>query len=159
MGFNKANSRKWKSVEDELRKLMDQLLEAPAKRRAEHTDVPPVPGVYLFYERGIPVYVGQTRNLRGRIAQHCRPSSRHNQASFAFRIAKEDFESRKGQFQGTRKKLEADPSFSPKFTAAKARVSNMTVRFVSCDEPEVRTVFEVYAATTLGTRYNSFETH
>ena len=35
----------------------------------------------------------------------------------------------------------------------------MDVQFALSDDPELRTVFEVYAALTLPTRYNSFETH
>lgn len=36
----------------------------------------------------------------------------------------------------------------------------MDVRFVEISDPELPTVFEVYAAVALGTlEYNSFETH
>lgn len=36
----------------------------------------------------------------------------------------------------------------------------MEVRFCLCEDPELRTVFEVYAAEHLDTKeFNSFETH
>jgi hypothetical protein len=35
----------------------------------------------------------------------------------------------------------------------------MEVRFVLCDDPELRTVFEVFASMHLQTPYNDFETH
>ena len=35
----------------------------------------------------------------------------------------------------------------------------MDVQFALSDNPELRTVFEVYAALQLPTQYNSFETH
>ena len=60
----------------------------------------------------------------------------------------------------TRKALEADPVFAQLFEQAKARVASMDVRYVKVDDPELRTIFEVYAAVMLGTsEYNSFETH
>lgn len=45
--------------------------------------------VYLFSEDGRHLYVGRTRNLRQRLRQHSIPSSQHNQAVFAFRLARE----------------------------------------------------------------------
>jgi hypothetical protein len=45
--------------------------------------------VYLFSDVGKHLYVGRTRHLRQRMRQHSIPSSRHNQAVFAFRIARE----------------------------------------------------------------------
>jgi len=35
----------------------------------------------------------------------------------------------------------------------------MEVRFVAVPEPELRTIFEVYAALRPATPYNSFDTH
>ncbi len=47
----------------------------------------PVGGVYLFSEGDEPLYVGRSNRLRERYFLHTRNGSRHNQASFAFRIA------------------------------------------------------------------------
>jgi hypothetical protein len=55
--------------------------------------------------------------------------------------------------------LQAIPEFRELFWQAKARVSRMTVRVVEIADPIEQTVFEVYAALALGTRYNDFETH
>ena len=50
--------------------------------------------------------------------------------------------------------------FVQPFEAAKRRADAMEVRYVVCDDPELRTVFEVYAAERLNTKmYNTFETH
>jgi GIY-YIG catalytic domain len=45
--------------------------------------------IYLFSERDRHLYVGRTRHLRRRMRQHSIPSSQHNQAVFAFRLARE----------------------------------------------------------------------
>jgi len=47
----------------------------------------PKEGIYLFSERDRHLYVGRTGNMRNRLQIHCRPSSRHNSASFAFLLA------------------------------------------------------------------------
>jgi hypothetical protein len=60
----------------------------------------------------------------------------------------------------TRRALEADPTFAQLFREARARVARMQVRYVEINDPELRTIFEVYAAVALGTaEHNSFETH
>jgi hypothetical protein len=119
-----------------------------------------VPGVYLLSEEH-PIYVGQTRNLRRRLRQHGGMSSRENQASLAFNIARRKAADRPSfNVHLTRRVLEADPAFAQLFEEARARVARMQVRYVEIDDPELRTVFEVYAAVAFGTaEHNSFETH
>jgi len=148
---------RWADIEAALPHMLVDLWKAPNAPRLEHSDpIPTKAGVYLFAEADTPIYIGQTRNLRQRLANHCVPSGGHNQASFAFMLAKENF----GNYSGTRSELEKEEDFIPLFTEAKARVSRMPVRFIECGDPETRTVFEVYAAEHLGTKkYNSFETH
>lgn len=58
----------------------------------------------------------------------------------------------------TRKVLADDPEFAAIFSRARKHVATMTVRFMEVDNPELRTVFEVYASVVLGTE-NTFETH
>jgi hypothetical protein len=119
-----------------------------------------VPVVYLLSEEH-PIYVGQTRNLLQRLRQHGGVSSRENQASLAFNIARREAAGHPS-FNNhlTRRELEADPAFAQLFREARARVARMQVRYVEIDDPELRTVFEVYAAVAFGTtEHNRFETH
>ena len=120
----------------------------------------PVPGVYVFSESR-PIYVGQTRNLRMRLRQHGGASSRENQASFAFNIARIEAEADPSiDLSQTRRALEVAPGFAELFRAARDRVARMDIRFVEVDDPELRTVFEVYAAVAFGTaEHNNFQTH
>lgn len=70
--------------------LYHQLLAQPLYQRAEifnrlRTGKPDVPaaGNYVFYENGVPLYVGRSRRLRSRIQEHGRDGSGHNDANFA----------------------------------------------------------------------------
>lgn len=149
---------------EELALRLPQLLESlrhcvPLGRSAD--GAPDRPGVYVLSERGTPLYVGQTRRLRRRLRQHGGRASRENQAVFAFAIAKREAASAGLSLDGvTRRALAQEPRFVEIFRQARERVAAMDVRFVEIDDPELRTVFEVYAAVALGTlEYNSFETH
>jgi hypothetical protein len=156
---SKAGEKKWRSIEQALPKMLGDLWSAPGAKRLDQPLIPKEPGLYLFLEEGVPVYVGQTRNLRSRLAAHCRPSGSHNSASFGFLIARSEFKGGKGK-KMTRSQLQAHSAFNKLFVEAKKRVSNMEIRFILCDDPELRTVFEVYAAEHFGTKqFNSFETH
>src|SRR5205823_11016769 len=102
-----AGKRRWDDLLAQLDPLLDELIAAPSATRLEHSPrIPAEPGVYLFLSRGKPMYVGQTRNLRQRIANHCRPSGRENHATFAFLLA------RQGQAAGINRPDEAAPQLS-----------------------------------------------
>jgi hypothetical protein len=138
-------------------------LAAPKHPRAEHPrgTIPARPGLYLF--SGVadkPIYVGQSRNIRARLAQHCRKNADHNSASFAYNIAKETAAKAGADLAGFRADLVARADFNERFLAAKRLVATMPVQFVIEEHADLRTVFEVYATYALGTQeYNTFETH
>ena len=122
----------------------------------------------MFTESGNDRYIGRAKDINNRFGQHVAPGSRHNQAGFAFNIAK-----RAAQEAGfvvadvTREELDADHEFNERFfTPAKVRVRAMEFRFVLFDRemPDVdalSTIFEVYASMLLGTEgeFNLFATH
>jgi hypothetical protein len=153
-------TERWKDIVMRLDPMLQELLDAPSARRLDHRPtLPSAAGIYLFLNDNWPLYVGQTRNLRRRLADHCRASSGHNQASFAFNIARRSLSAKGVQLPRGRSEIEALPEFSERFKQAKAEVDGMEVRYIKCDDAEVRTVFEVFAAVHLGTPYNTFETH
>ena len=124
----------------------------------------PPTGIYVFYEHGEAMYVGRVggqsqQTIRTRIRQHTIPSATHNQATFAFRLLLEALDLPMGHgAEMTRPELAR--RYANEFREQKQRVRNMEVRAVAVTDPVVQTVFEVYAALTLGTtRYNRFETH
>lgn len=142
----------------QMEPLLLRLWNANAAPRKDHGPVAEVAGVYLFTEPGKPMYVGQAQDLRQRLRQHTIPSSRQNQASFAFLLACDSTE-HLDLPSGTREELEANPIFNKAFVAAKVRVAAMDVRFIELADPLLRTVLEFYAAVCLRTPYNDFETH
>jgi hypothetical protein len=145
---------------DQMERLLQQLEAAPCLRVAEHPVLPAVPGVYLFTDGKKPIYVGQSRSLRRRLRIHTRPTSRHNQASFAFNLAKREARLAGVDIVRRRKTLGADAAFEVHFAAARAAVAQMSVQFVEVPDPIVRTMFEMYVSLVLDTReFNSFETH
>ena len=140
-----------------MRPLLNELLAAPRSPRVAGK-VPAVPGIYLFSHEGYR-YVGQTRNLRNRLAQHTRPSGTHNSATLAFSMAVERSKECIVTEGRTREELQADPQFVPYFSQAKADVASWDVQFIRVCDTLVRTVFEVHVHAVLGTDLNSFETH
>lgn len=113
-------------------------------------------GIYVFYVRDVPQYVGRSGRkgrLKTRILEHSRPSSGHNTATFAFLIAKEDLD--KKSLNLSRIEIEK----TPEFQAAKQRIAAMQIKFIQIEDPIAQTLFEVYAALELGTPYNNWETH
>lgn len=118
--------------------------------------------VYLFSEDGKNLYVGRTRHLRQRMRQHSIPSSQHNQAVFAFRLAREATGRLVASYsgEGRRASLASDDAlFAAAFTAAKERVRAMKVRYVEETNPLRQALLEIYASIVLATPYNDFNTH
>lgn len=155
-----AGAEQFRKAVAQMAPLLAQLLAAPKHRVAEHPAVPNTPGIYLFSTGEGPVYVGQTRKLRTRLKQHTGPTRGHNQASFAFNLAKREAKAAGVDTSRWRKVLEADPEFVPHFARARESVATMDVQFIELADPVTRTLFEIYAALALDTaEFNSFETH
>jgi len=145
---------------EQMPALLAALQAAPSYRVADHPQIPIAPGIYLFTDRGTPIYVGQTRKLRNRLRQHTGERRRENEASFAFNVAKRDAANDGVNIKLPRAVLEADPAFIPYFARARVSVATMTVQFIELADPIVRTLFEVYVALALSLdEFNSFETH
>lgn len=121
----------------------------------------PARGIYLFSEGVAHLYVGRTNRLRHRIGDHMRPGGDSNKATFAFLLARERTGMTTASYskQGSRLELLKHPVFGPEFVAQKLRVAAMHIRFVEETDPSRQALLEIYAATVLQTRYNSFENH
>lgn len=119
--------------------------------------------IYLFSESGRHLYVGRTRqqSLRKRLRQHSIDSARHNQAVFAFKIARETTGHLHAAYtpKGSRAALALDPDFANAFVQAKRRVRQMELRYVEEKDPLSQTLLEIYVAVVLKTPYNDFDTH
>jgi hypothetical protein len=99
--------------------------------------------------------------LRQRLRNHCGDSSGHNQAVFAFKLAREATGCVKAKYskEGSREVLIADPKFAAAFASAKTRIRSMELRFIEEKDPLRQALLEIYASFVLKTPYNDFDTH
>jgi hypothetical protein len=155
-----------------LPEYLDQLLDSRVYGRGRDREAPPRKhGVYLFTERGKHLYVGRCgiteraakkggghSNFRTRLAGHTRPSSAHNQATFAWRLAIEISDGKFDRLPTTRAELGRDGRFLAEFVRQKERVAAMDFRVVPITDNFESYVFEPYAALMLDTPYNSWAT-
>jgi hypothetical protein len=117
--------------------------------------------VYLFSEGDRHLYVGRSNNFRNRLRQHSIDAAQHNQAVFAFKLARESTGKTEVSYksEGSRSSLSFDPSFAKAFLSAKQRVRAMDLRFVEETDQLRQALLEIYAAVVLKTPYNDFGTH
>lgn len=134
-------------------------------------------GIYVIYKGNEPIYVGRTDDIKERIKHHIKSYSRNGSATFAFNLAKRDFEKQEGviiitrkkhnkgidgdSIKKTRKELEKDPIFKPLFDARKKYLADCKFRFISIENDLIQTMLEPYLAYKLGTYpiNNAFENH
>jgi len=159
---DKDMNNEFKELVDQLPSLLEQLLNSPLKPWGNLGSLSQK-GIYVFFEYRHPMYVGRvgrTNRMGDRIKEHGRPSSTHNNAPFAFNLAKKAAKRKGIDLSKQRVELEKDPTFAKLFSEAKVRVSRMSVRVINIDDPIIQTLFEVYASIALKTtEYNVFDTH
>ena len=118
----------------------------------------PQQGVYVFYENDKPIYTGRSRRIPQRIREHGGEGSRHESATFAFKLFREAIGEPEGHASKyTRKQLQ--DQHPEEYARQRQRVRSMRIRAVEINAPLVQTVFEIYAVIALDTtRYNKFHT-
>nr|BAM62444.1 putative integron gene cassette protein [uncultured microorganism] len=155
-------------MNNRFKKLLDELEPSfqrmKAMKSVDITDLPkdiPSTGIYALFENGKPLYVGRSNRMRSRLQEHCRPSSNHNTAPFAFRLAREHTGNINPTYssKGSRAMLEKDPAFKKSFDQAKKRVRAMKVKYVSEKDPLRQYLLEIYIALSIKARHNDFDTH
>ena len=121
----------------------------------------PAKCIYLLSEGESHLYVGRTRKLRQRLRQHSVAGAQHNQAVFAFKLAREVTGRLTAAYSatGSRRALCTEPAFAEAFRASKARVRKMDLRFVEEWDPTRQALLEIYVSVFLRTKYNDFDTH
>jgi hypothetical protein len=144
-------------VDPKFAAVVESLQPALDRLKSMQPLVSPLPirvrGVYLFSEGGRHLYVGRSNNIGQRLRQHRQPSSQHNQAVFAFKLAREKTGKVVASYRvgpNGRAGLIGDPEFSEAFNRAKARVRAMEVRYVEEDDQTRQALLELYCAIALG---------
>jgi hypothetical protein len=146
---------------DTLHPSFERLVNMTPVKIAELRRLLPYKCVYLFSENGTALYVGRTNHFRQRMRQHSIEAAQHNQAVFAFRLARMETGKTLAAYspEGSRSTLLLDPQFAAAFLGAKARIRNMELRYVEETDPLRQALLEIYAAVVLHTPHNDFETH
>src|SRR4051812_44012322 len=127
----------FKQFVEMLHPLFERLMEMPALKMSVLPPKLPEKCIYQLSEGGNHLYVGRTRKLRKRLRQQSIVSAQHNQAVFAFKLAREATGQLAAAYSaaGSRKALCVEPAFADAFKQAKTRVRNMDLRFVEEADP------------------------
>lgn len=168
----RARHERWEAdINGRLPGLLSELLASPVYGSGEGRTRPPnAYGVYLFSSHGRHEYVGRTgltertrlsggksySGFANRLRGHL--TATHSSGSWAYRRACTVFRDAGRPLAGSRKKNCADPDFMKAFQAEIEVVRAMDFRIVAIDNELLSAVFEMYAATVLGTPWNSFPT-
>lgn len=145
-----------------LKPKLEALLAMPPVKPDQLPTVMPKAGVYLLSEDGDFLYVGRSNDIRGRIGRHCRPGATHRMAAFAFRLARHAtgrLEATYKSGDGFRAALVLEPKFAAAFSAAKAQIRVMELRFVEEADPVRQALLEVYVALAVKAKHNDFDNH
>jgi hypothetical protein len=144
---------------DRVRSKFDELVDSPKHNISRLPKLLPKSGIYLFSEGGQTLYVGRTNNLRNRLQYHIR--NNHNQATFAFLLARHETGNMKASYkpEGSRKHLLTDPCFRNAFDLARNRIQRMDVQFVEEEDPIRQTLLEVFTAFETNAEFNDFDNH
>ena len=168
----KSRKQSWAEVNAKLPRYLDQLLKSEVYGRgSDRTPPPKTHGVYLFTEGGKHLYVGRCglterarlagtghSNFRTRLAGHTRPSSSHNQATFAWRLTIEALGKKIAGMPRERAVRQLNTRFREEYLRQKELVTAMEFRIVEINDDFESYVFEPYAALSLNTPYNSWAT-
>ena len=139
--------------------LLRVLKSNPLLNRDNLVDIPRQ-GVYVFYESKKALYVGRSNRMKERMQEHSRQSSDNYSATFALRLAKEEYgRNRVIPKSMTNKELLNIGEFKSLFSKAKERVACMEIRVLESEDQVEQTLLEIYAALSLKTKYNDFGTH
>lgn len=159
--WEKSMHKEFASYVGDLETLFDRLVGMSAVRIVDLRPPLPQKCVYLFTEGEKHLYVGRTKHLRTRMRQHSIEAASHNQAVFAFRLARHEMGHIRASYQKatSRAALLTDPAFAKAFRHAKERIRRMDLRFVEVDDPLKQALLEIYAAVVLRTAHNDFDTH
>lgn len=138
--------------------LFEQLVNSTKLPLSEVNNLPSAPGCYALSEDDNYLYVGIGKNVRRRIKNHL--SGRAEQSAFAFKLARIKFGApvtyRK---DGGRADLMSRPEFIQEVKQTIERVRNMSVQVVTIEDLSLLYLFEFFAAKSLNTPYNDFNTH
>ncbi|HWD38396.1 MAG TPA: GIY-YIG nuclease family protein [Fimbriimonas sp.] len=138
-------NEKFRSHVDSLHGKFEALVNMPPVKPLSVRRSLELPGIYLLSEGSNHLYAGRTRKLGQRIRNHCLGGSKHNQAVFAFRLAREATGKIIADYagDGRRAQLVQDPEFKAHFDSSKLRIQGMDLRYVEEHDPLSQALLEI----------------
>ena len=169
-----------------LKSQTPRTIWCPLRKRWQLEDIPKK-GVYVFYCKGKPVYVGRSDQVADRIKSHG-TGSKSGSASATFAVIltrnlwgiwngpywdgpfpkkkkerEKSIKIKKGkktkEIRLDRGSLLADNDILNDFKQQAKKVRSMKLSVIEIEDPYEQAIFEVYAALALDTPYNDFRNH
>ena len=151
-------NRDFQQIIDKMDPLLRKLQTSPPSTVHGGLKDLPQRGVYAFYENGQAIYVGRSNRMRQHIREHGAESSRHESATFAYKLMLEETGIQGGHSSKLSRK-DLQEKHEAVYTEQRRRIREIEVRAVEIGEQRIQAVFEIYAVLALGTtKYNSFQT-
>ena len=148
----------FKDIVNKLEPLLEELQNSSPHTVEEGLGHLTNKGVYAFYEKGEPIYIGRSNRMKARIREHGAESSRHGSATFAYKLLLEA-KGESGGHSSARTRKNFQEAKSSEYRRQRQRIREMEVRAVGIENQQVQAVFEICAILDLGTtKYNSFQT-
>ena len=148
----------FQKIIDQMEPLLQELLNSSPHTIENGLRNLPRKGVYAFYENGEAIYVGRSNRIRDRIREHGAESSRHESATFAYKLMLEEV-GEQGGHSSQLSRHDLQNQYEDKYRGQRKRIREMEVRTVAIEDQRVQAVLEIYAILALGTtKYNSFQT-
>ena len=148
----------FQKIIDQMEPLLQQLITSSPHTLEDGLRNLPRKGVYAFYENGQTIYVGRSNRILDRIREHGAESSRHESATFAYKLML-DGVGKQGGHSSELSRQDLQEKYEDKYHEQRNRIREMEVRTVEIDDQRVQAVLEIYSILALGTtKYNSFQT-
>ncbi len=149
-----------------VKELFKELIYCPAMMPihvlTEGTIPPKTSGVYVFSEMADGneryMYVGQSIGILERLREHCGRLGR-KKANFAYMLTVESTGLKPIPYSpdNTKRRMFDVKSFKEGFDRSIERIESMMYRWVAVKSKLERNLLEIYAAVTLGARFNKFD--
>tara|TARA_B100000614_G_C14474629_1_gene464018 strand:+ start:577 stop:1011 length:435 start_codon:yes stop_codon:yes gene_type:complete len=142
-----------------VRGKYDSLLSSPVFRIAQLPKDLPEAGIYIISKHSKVLYVGRSNCIRKRLQYHTR--NNHNQATFAFLLARYETGNLKASYkpEGSRKQLLENAVFREAFDKAREDIRKMDVQVVEENDPVNQAILEIFTAHKTKAKYNNFDNH
>jgi hypothetical protein len=149
-------------IKERFKTLIGSLPQSPDRILEDRTIPQKTKGVYVFSEltgnTESVMYVGQSKGILGRLNEHCGRSD-WNKANFAYMLTVETTGLKPIPYSpnATKQSMFNIPEFKAGFEFSLCRITKMSFRCVTVADKLERNLLEIFAAVSLGSRFNDFD--